>query len=811
MNDPPEPPTAPGSGTVFLGSGQSSPAPRPGFEMSSQRLILVAGFVVLAMISAVSIALDVKSRSDVDWVNHTQEISGKMADLRFLFRRAEGAARGYLLTGDQKFEKEYSQSFEAVAPALTGLKEAVNDNVAQLQLLASTEPLVASRFVALSKAVVLRASGDAAATAILDLKADGRALMESVDEKFYQLAMEEQRLLAIRSLESARTGRQLRVVDLSCAALILILAAILVGEGRRSSRKLERALRAAEATKGSLEAAVAERTQHLLAAHEKLRSSASVLESLFASMTEAVLVVDSEGEVFLSNSAAERLLHYLPGMTAAQLRAQNVTYKSDGSTQQTSDEELTARALRSERFDGLEIVVRRSGSRDPDLLLVGGGPLHDAIGVISGAALIFRDITAARETERKLHQSQKLDAIGKLTGGVAHDFNNMLTVISGTIEILVADLGGRPERQATAALINQATDRCTDLIRHLLAFARKQPLQPRNIDIGGTVLDIAKLLWPTLGEQIEIESILEGRKTIACVDPSQLANALVNLAINARDAMPNGGRLMLETESVMIDEAQAQSDTEVRPGVYVVIAVSDTGTGMSADLCEKVFEPFFTTKEPGKGTGMGLSMVYGFAKQSGGHVKVYSEEGHGTTIRLYLPAVIGCVDKVAPKLARVSGGTETVLVVEDDTLVRGFVVAQLRSLGYTAVGSSDCRAALAQIESGRSFDLLVTDVVLPGGMTGRQLADEMTRRRPEIKVLYTSGYTENAILGHEGCDGGMLLSKPYRKPELARMMRLALASAAARSPEAGLIPLVGTSFAVPMRRQPASSQALFLS
>jgi PAS domain S-box-containing protein len=777
--------------------------------MSLQRLILAAGFVVLAVMSAASIALDVKSRSDVAWVNHTLEVSGRLADMRLLFRRAESAARGYLLTGDRYFETQYHQSLDAVAPAFSELREAVRDNNSQLELIASTEPLVVSRFAVTSEAMRLHAAGDAAAAGGPAIQANGRARMESLDAKIDQLGRGEQRLLDIRSVKAERTGSLLLAVDLSGMALILILAAILVGEGRRSSGKLERALDATEAANDSLEIAVAERTEHLLATHEKLRSSVLVLDSMFASMAEAVLVVDSDGGVVLSNSAAERLLHYCPGMTIAELRAQNVTYKSDGSTELPPDEGLPERVLRGEQFDGLEIIMRRSGNREPIYLLVSGRPLHDAAGAVSGGALVFHDISAARETERKLHQSQKLDAIGKLTGGVAHDFNNMLTVIAGTTEILVAALGDRPELQTMAALIDQATDRCTGLIQHLLAFARRQPLQPRNVDINAALLDVAKLLRPTLGEQIDVDSILERGIPTALIDPSQLANALINLAINARDAMPNGGKLMLETANVVLDESYAQNNVDVRPGAYVMIAVSDTGTGMSAEMCEKVFEPFFTTKAVGKGTGLGLSMVYGFVKQSGGHIKIYSEEGHGTSIKLYLPAASGSADVSAPKVAAVPGSGEIILVVEDDVLVRGFVIAQLHSLGYRTATASDGRTALEYVESGQPFDLLFTDVVMPGGMTGRQLAVEVNRRQPGTKILYTSGYTENAIVHHGRLDQGvMLLSKPYRKSELAGMVRLALGDAAVGVLEAQPILLADTSTGVPIRRQPASSQAL---
>ncbi len=395
------------------------------------------------------------------------------------------------------------------------------------------------------------------------------------------------------------------------------------------------------------------------------------------------------------------------------------------------------------------------------------------------------------------------------TGGVAHDFNNMLTVIAGTAEILVADLHDKPDLQAVAKLINRATDRCTELIQQLLAFARKQPLQPRNVDINGSIFDISKLLRPTLGEQIEIESKLQRGMPTALVDPSQLANALINLAINARDAMPGGGKLMLETANVVLDETYAQNNADVRPGAYVMIAVTDTGTGMPAEIRDKVFEPFFTTKEAGKGTGLGLSMVHGFVKQSGGHIKIYSEEGHGTSIKLYLPAASGRAEAFVPMVEPARGAGETILVVEDDALVRGFVIAQLHNLGYRTAAAADGRAALEYVESGQPFDLLFTDVVMPGGITGRQLADEVGRRQPGTRVLYTSGYTENSIVHHGRLDqGAMLLSKPYRKSELAGIVRLALGDGIAKNLETGSIPLADTSSEVRKLRRDAAGAAL---
>jgi PAS domain S-box-containing protein len=795
--------------TAFGDSGKDKPGVRLKVPISMRRTLLGIGFAILAVSIAASISLEVKSKADAAWVSHTLEVLNELTDMRLLLQRAESAARGYLLTDDRHFMSEYQQSLDRVAPAFVALKETVDDNAAQVQLLESCEPLVARRFAVTSESMVPHAAIDSAGMATLVAKVEGSVSMGSIDAKFDQLAKEEQRLLGIRSEVSERTGRLLLATDLLCAAAILILAAILARDWRRSGRHQESLQRATEAENEALETAIAERTAHLVEVHERLRHSVSMLNATFASMADAVLVVDNDGKIALSNASAERILHYHSGMTLADLRAENVAYHPDGSTLLALDDGPIARALRGEQFDGVEVVVHRGNRHEPIYLLVSGRPLLDASGAISGGSLIFHDVTAERETERKLHQSQRLDAVGKLTGGVAHDFNNMLTVIGGTTEILLERLHGQPDLQSVAALINQAADRCTDLIQHLLAFARKQPLRPRNVDVNTTVIDISRLLRPTLGEQIEVDSFLEQELPAALVNPSQLANALINLAINARDAMPDGGKLMLETGNVVLDAAYARANADVHPGAYVMIAVTDTGTGMSAEMCEKVFEPFFTTKEVGKGTGLGLSMVYGFVKQSCGHIKIYSELGHGTTIRLYLPAADGSADATIPVLLAIPGAGETILVVEDDGLVRGFVIAQLQGLGYRTVAATNGQEALAHVESGRPFDLLFTDVVMPGGITGRQLADEVVRRRPGAKVLYTSGYTENAIVHQGRLDPGvMLLSKPYRKSELASMVRRALGDAATEIRDSRPILLADTSIVIPMRRRPASVQAL---
>ena len=300
----------------------------------------------------------------------------------------------------------------------------------------------------------------------------------------------------------------------------------------------------------------------------------------------------------------------------------------------------------------------------------------------------FREIEA---TESQVRQAQKMEAIGQLTGGVAHDFNNILTVITGTIEILDEAVKDRPHLAQITNMMGAAAARGADLTQHLLAFARRQPLQPRSVDVNALVIEAARLLRPTLGEQIEIESMLAHDSAPALIDPSQLSTAILNLALNARDAMPNGGKLTLETKNVVLDENYAAMSSDVSPGNYVMIAVSDSGMGIPASLLDKVFEPFFTTKDIGSGSGLGLSMVYGFVKQSNGHIRIYSEEGHGTTVKLYLPQAAGVADAPTAEagISEFERGDESILIVEDDALVREYVVAQISRLGYDTLAASN--------------------------------------------------------------------------------------------------------------------------
>ncbi|MDV3253158.1 response regulator [Devosia sp. BK] len=391
-------------------------------------------------------------------------------------------------------------------------------------------------------------------------------------------------------------------------------------------------------------------------------------------------------------------------------------------------------------------------------------------------ARVISEIDERRRAEAKLAQSQKMETVGKLTGGVAHDFNNLLQVVSGNLQLLAKDIAGNERAERRIANAMAGVSRGSKLASQLLAFGRRQALEPKVTNISRLVRDMDDMLRRAIGEAIEVETVVSGGLWNTFIDPVQVENALLNLAINARDAMDGQGQLTIELGNAHLDDDYARSHDEVTPGQYVMLAVSDTGSGMSPDIIDKVFEPFFSTKGEGKGSGLGLSMVYGFTKQSGGHVKIYSEVGLGTTIKLYLPRALESEDvEVVASTGPIIGGTETVLVVEDDHEVRATVVEMLTDLGYRVLKAVDAASALNVIESGMPIDILFTDVVMPGTLKSPELARKARERLPDIAVLFTSGYTENSIVHGGRLDAGVdLLSKPYTREALAWKFRQVL-------------------------------------
>ena len=392
---------------------------------------------------------------------------------------------------------------------------------------------------------------------------------------------------------------------------------------------------------------------------------------------------------------------------------------------------------------------------------------------------LLKQIDEREKAEAALRQAQKMEAIGQLTGGVAHDFNNLLQIILSSLAMIRRravrwNLSPEvlPDFQSFVDSAAEGANRAAALTRQLLAFARRQPLEPTMIDVNKLVAGMSELLRRTLGEAIAVETVQAGGLWPIFADANQLESALVNLAVNARDAMAGGGKLTIETANALLDETYVRLLEDVQAGQYVLVAVTDTGSGMTKEVLASAFEPFFTTKDIGHGTGLGLSQVYGFVKQSGGHIKIYSELGQGTTIKLYLPRLVSPdavtdddpVEQVLPKAVR----SEVILVVEDEEAVRGFTVEMLRELGYGVLEAANGHAALRLIDANPTIQLLFTDVGLPGGINGRELADAALKRRPDLKVLFTSGYTRNAIVHGGRLDAGVaLIGKPFTYAALA--------------------------------------------
>jgi PAS domain S-box-containing protein len=508
-------------------------------------------------------------------------------------------------------------------------------------------------------------------------------------------------------------------------------------------------------------------------ARRVLKEREQRLQTLIDSTPDAVMVLDSAGTLLETNPAGLRMLgaeteEDIVGKPFADLLADD-----DKSQFRRFNEDVCAGSK-----GRMECVVEGlHGTRAGVEIVSAPMPISDA--VILHLA-IARDLTANRQLEEQLRRSQRLDAVGKLTGGVAHDFNNLLTVILGSADELCETLNEDSYEYGLADTARGAAERGAALTRRLLAFSRQQTLAPQPTDVGVLMAGMESLLHRTLGDDVEVAVETCDGPCIAEIDPHQLENAILNLCINARDAMPGGGRLTIEAAAISLAAADVLALDELQPGEYVTVTVTDTGEGMTPETLARAFEPFFTTKEAGRGTGLGLSMVYGFVRQSNGQARIYSEPGQGTTIRLFLPAA-DAPDAVAPRVPSdtvAPRGNEHILLVEDNDALRALVTAQLDQLGYRVTAAANGPEALRLLETGQSFDLLFTDVIMPGGMNGRQLADAAIALQPGLPVLFTSGYSENAIVRDGRVPPGtLLLSKPYRRAELADKLRQALARA----------------------------------
>jgi signal transduction histidine kinase/DNA-binding response OmpR family regulator len=500
-------------------------------------------------------------------------------------------------------------------------------------------------------------------------------------------------------------------------------------------------------------------------ATEQLAELSRTIELQTAGKREEALAIVREGS---GKATMERVKEGLDSMVARQqqlIDARTQRVESIGSLLRTA----TALAISTTILLGAAtIALLRGRLREVD---AAQAELRNANVELSAGV-------AERETlTEQLRQSQKMEAIGHLTGGLAHDFNNMLAVVIGSVNLAKRRLGADPAeaiRYLDSAL--EGAEHAATLTHRLLAFSRRQPLAPEPLDPNKMVSGMAEMLRRTLGEQVQLEAVFAGGLWRAFADPSQLETTILNLALNARDAMPEGGKLTIETSNAFLDEEYAAREVGIPPGQYVLVAVTDTGTGMSSEVIERAFDPFFTTKPAGRGTGLGLSQVYGFVRQSGGHVKIYSESEHGTTVKIYLPRCLGPLETTEapasyPRSAPGSERKETILVVEDDARVRALASDTLSELGYHVLEADSAAAALRQLEANPQVDLLFTDVVMPD-TNGRLLADEARKRRPNLDVLFTTGYTRNAVVHNGVLDPGVeRIVKPYSIDRLARKVR----------------------------------------
>jgi PAS domain S-box-containing protein len=742
---------------MFEEAAASIKSPSP----ARQKVLLWIAFLVIIAVSGLAFVSIQQLIKATDRVERSQllliEINHFLSDLKDV----ETGGRGYALSGgDERHLERQEQGVAATRTTVGRLRELIDEP----ELRHSLEALfqLAELRIASSRKLVAERSDPAKTRRnllegllLMDRIRQQESIIFSVQQRQYQTEREQLKQ------EARETSLALAGGVALCLALIAWLFALRGREVDRR-RQLEEELRALNL---DLEARVNERTS-------QVKRASDLLDAVVENLPDMILLKEPENDGFrylLVNAAGEKLL----GRDRRQIigKTERDLFPPDEAAIVVQTNRDVAETGQARTFTDRKLTTR-NGVRTVETRVV---PIFNSAGTLALILAIVRDVTDAKAREDQIRQLQRMDAIGRLTGGIAHDFNNLLAIIHGNSELLRNRLADNSDEAEMTDDVIDASARGAELVRRLLAFARMQHLEAEAVDLNARLQSIEGLLRRSLGEDFVVRIKAAEGLWPAVVDPTQVDDAVVNLAINARDAMRGGGTLTIETENVMLDEDYAAHHAEVVPGPYVMLAISDTGTGMPPEVAARAFEPFFTTKEEGQGTGLGLSQVFGWVKQSGGHIKIYSEVGHGTTIKLYLPrAEKPSPGKAAEAEVSTPNGSETILVVEDNANVRKTVIRQLHDLGYHTVEAASGGEALELVKDGLSFDLLLSDVIMPGGMTGYQLADQMRVSRPDVKVLFTSGYTELAANGGGPRREDPLLSKPYRKQDLGRAVRAAL-------------------------------------
>lgn len=742
------------------------PVRRAGWVRAISILVSLVTIIVIGVLGWRSLA---SYRALHGEVEHTQQVLLDLERLGSALKDAEAGQRGFVISGDPTFLVPYDEAAEQIPQILRQLREETSDNPTQQRRLNELDQVVAEKMRLVALLIEQRRSGNGAVD--LSRLNHSRTLMDRIRSVIGTMNMEERRLYAQRVGKVNEQADQLVIIAALGAIMSLGLTVLGFAAAGREVNRRQQAEANLKAANQELEQRVNQRSAELtreMAERERLGRS---FETVVEYAPFPLIGLDRNANIFLWNRAAEENFGY---------SLEEVLGKPYPLTPAGKEKEFRVgfeRALAGNVVRNHPIQRQHKNGKPVDLL-TSSAALRDDKGEIYAVIFALQNVTERLLMAKQLQQAQRMEAIGQLTGGIAHDFNNLLGVVVGNLDLIVEQTREADTKEMADAALKGAL-RGSDLVQRLLAFARKQPLEPKVIDLNERLPSLKALLQRTIGGNITVRTSAAGDLWPVIADPAQVEDALMNLAINARDAMPDGGSLIIETANVMLDEAYAARHAETKAGEYVMIAVTDTGTGIPQDILDHVFEPFFTTKDTGKGSGLGLSMVYGFAKQSSGHVKIYSEAGHGTTVKLYLPRARDRREIETPIPAQdvvVPTGGETILLVEDDEAVRQTATRMLKGLGYRVHTADSGPAALAMLDADDTrYDLLFTDIIMPAGMNGFDLLVAVRQRYPDIHVLMTSGYTEEALRRTRSVDAAVqILGKPYRREELARAVRRAL-------------------------------------